>query len=304
MTNDQSQIVASIICVTYNHAPYIRQAIDGFLMQKTTFPYEIIIADDRSTDGTSAICAEYADKYPDKIRHFRGEYNVGGVENERRAIEAAQGEYIALCEGDDYWIDPKKLQKQVEFLETHPDYSVTWTRYKKYLQSEDKYLSDGNDDLFKEGQESIEITSHIFLHRWITQYLTMVFRRSAYDNTWCKQYKYYRDSHQFYHLLQNGKGAILNLIGGVYRQTGDGMYSDLDHIHRQQVQIEVFKELWKVNKDNDAKSMYEFNIRYLLEQMRKVKAPKIGQYKYAWRLFAASQDFKGLFSNIEKILEQ
>lgn len=301
MTNDQSHIVASVICVTYNHAPYIRQALDSFLMQKTTFPYEIIIADDCSTDGTSAICAEYAAKYPDKIRHIRGEYNVGGVENERRAIEAAQGEYVALCEGDDYWTDSKKLQKQVDFLETHSDYSVTWTRYEKYLQTEDKYLSDGNEDLFKEEQESIDITTHMFLHRWITQYLTMVFRRSAYDNTWCKKYKYYRDSHQFYHLLHNGKGTILGFVGGVYRQTGDGMYSDLDHIHRQQVQIEVFKELWLVNHDDDAKSMYELNIRYLLEQMRNVKVPKSEQCRYIWRLFGASADFKGLLSNIKKI---
>jgi glycosyltransferase involved in cell wall biosynthesis len=270
-------------------------------MQKTTFPYEIIIADDCSTDGTSAICAEYAAKYPNKIRHLRGEYNVGGVEKERRAIEAAQGEYIALCEGDDYWIDPKKLQKQVDFLETHPDYSVTWTRYEKCLQIEDKYLSDGNEDLFKDGQESVEITTHMFLHRWITQYLTMVFRRSAYDNTWCTRYKYFRDSHQFYHLLQDGRGAILNFVGGVYRQTGDGMYSDLDHIRRQEIQIEVFKELWKVNNDEIAKEMYLFNTRYLLEQMRNAKAPKKEQYKYAWKLFVSSGDLRGWLSNIIKI---
>lgn len=292
---------ASIICVTYNQAKYIRRAIGSFLTQKTDFPFEIILADDCSTDGTSAICAEYAAKYPDVIRHIRGDYNVGGVENERRAIDAAQGEYIAVCEGDDYWTDPKKLQKQVEFLEAHSDYSVTWTRYEKYVQSKDTYLSDGNEDLFIEGEKSVEITTHMFLHRWITQYLTMVFRRSEYDNTWCKQYKYYRDSHQFYHLLQNGRGAILNLVGGVYRLTGDGMYSDLDHIRRQQVQIEVFKELWRVNHDDDAKSMYELNTRYLLEQMRNAKAPKKEQYKYAWKLFVASGDLRGWLSNIIKI---
>lgn len=294
-------MTASIVCVTYNQAKYIRRAIGSFLTQKTDFPFEIILADDCSTDGTSAICDEYAAKYPDVIRHIRGDYNVGGVENERRAIDAAQGEYIAVCEGDDYWTDPKKLQKQVEFLEAHSDYSVTWTRYEKYVQSKDTYLSDGNDDLFCGGKEYIDITTHMFLHRWMTQYLTMVFRRSEYDNTWCKQYKYYRDSHQFYHLLQNGKGAILNLVGGVYRQTGDGMYSDLDHIRRQQVQIEVFKELWRVNHDDDAKSMYELNTRYLLEQMKKSKAPRYKQFRYTWALFVASCDIKGFFANIRKI---
>lgn len=294
-------MTASIVCVTYNQAKYIRRAIGSFLTQKTDFPFEIILADDCSTDGTSAICDEYAAKYPDVIRHIRGDYNVGGVENERRAIDAAQGEYIAVCEGDDYWTDPKKLQKQVEFLEAHSDYSVTWTRYEKYVPSKDTYLSDGNDDLFRGGKEYIDITTHMFLHRWMTQYLTMVFRRSAYDNSWCNKYHYFRDSHQFYHLLQKGKGAILNFIGGVYRQTGDGIYSDLDHIRRQQVQIEVFKELWRVNHDDDAKSMYELNTRYLLEQMRNAKAPKKEQYKYAWKLFVASGDLRGWLSNIIKI---
>lgn len=296
--------IVSIVCITYNHEPYIRQAIDGFLMQETTFPYEIILADDCSTDGTSAICAEYAEEYPDLVRYLPSEKNVGGVENERRAIDVAQGEYVAVCEGDDFWTYPQKLQKQVEFLDAHPDYSVTWTRYEKYLQTKDTHQSDGNDDLFKDGQENVEITTHMFLHRWITQYLTMVFRRSAYDNNWCRKYKYFRDSHQFYHLLQNGKGAILNLIGGVYRQTGEGVYSDLDHLKRQKMQIEVFKELWKENKDEDAKSMYEFNIRYLLEQMRNAKASKKEQCKYAWRLFAASRELKGLFSNMQKIWQQ
>ena len=295
---------ASIICVTYNQAKYIRRAIGSFLTQKTDFPFEIILADDCSTDGTSAICAEYAAKYPDLVHYLPSEKNVGGVENERRAIEAAQGEYIAVCEGDDYWIDKQKLQKQVEFMDAHLDYSVTWTQYMKYRPEDDGYTVDGNDDLFRGGKYSADITTHMFLHRWITQYLTMVFRRSAYDNTWCKKYKYYRDSHQFYHLLQNGKGAILNFYGGIYRPTGEGVYSDLDHLKRQKIQIEVFKELWKVNHDDDAKSMYEFNIRYLLEQMRNAKAPKLEQYKYAWRLYAASHDLKGLLSNMQKIWQQ
>lgn len=292
---------ASIICVTYNQAKYIRRAIGSFLTQKTDFPFEIILADDCSTDGTSAICAEYAEKYTDLVRYLPSEKNVGGVENERRAIEAAQGEYIAVCEGDDYWLDNQKLQKQVEFMDAHPDYSVTWTKYMKYRPEDDGYTVDGNDDLFSGGKYSADITTYMFLHRWITQYLTMVFRRSAYDNTWCKKYKYYRDSHQFYHLLQNGKGAILNFYGGIYRPTGEGVYSDLDHIRRQKMQIEVFKELWKVNHDDDAKSMYEFNIRYLLEQMRNAKAPKKEQYKYAWKLFVASGDLRGWLSNIIKI---
>ena len=241
MKIEESNILVSIVCITYNHVRFIKEALESFLKQETNFPIEIILVDDCSTDGTNAICDEYAAKHPMVVRCIRTERNVGGVENERRAIEAAKGKYIATCEGDDYWIDVRKLQKQVDFMESHPEYSVTWTRYEKFNQVENRYYTDGNDDLFRGGKEYIDITTHMFLHRWMTQYLTMVFRRSAYDNSWCNKYHYFRDSHQFYHLLQNGKGAILNFIGGVYRQTGEGIYSDLDHIRRQKMQIEVFK---------------------------------------------------------------
>ena len=301
MTNDKSQILVSICCVTYNHNPLIRRAVGSFLQQQTDFPIEIILADDCSTDGTSAICDEYAAKYPELVRCIHSERNVGGVENERRAIEAAKGKYIATCEGDDYWIDVRKLQKQVDFMEAHHEYSVTWTRYEKYIQSDDRFTTDGISDLFMGGKDVIDVNTHMFLHRWMTQYLTMVFRRSAYDNSWCNKYRYFRDSHQFYHLLQNGKGAILNFIGGVYRQTGEGIYSDLNHLHRQEMQIAVFHELWKVNDDEDAKSMYMLNTRYLLEQMQKAKVPRYKQFRSAWALFVASCDIKGLFANIKKI---
>lgn len=296
--NEGSKILVSIVCITYNHEPYLRQALEGFLMQETSFPVEIILAEDCSTDGTRTICEEYAAKYPDKIHYIWSETNVGAVENERRAIAAARGKYIALCEGDDYWTDPLKLQKQVGFMESYPEYSVTWTRYEKYRMSDSVRESDGLEDLFADGKKYLDVTTHMFLHRWITQYLTMVFRRDAYDNTWCNRYHYYRDSHQFYHLLQNGKGAILNFIGGEYRQTGDGMYSDLDYIHRQEMQIAVFKEIWQVNNDSRVKDMYELNIRYLLELLRKMKGIYMKQLRYAWALFGASWDVKGLLYNI------
>ena len=113
--------LVSIGCITYNHAPYIRQCLEGFLMQKTTFPFEIIINDDCSTDGTTEIVKEYADKYPDliiPIFHEENQYQKGvrGI-YAKFVYPKVRGKYIALCEGDDYWIDPLKLQKQVDFLE-------------------------------------------------------------------------------------------------------------------------------------------------------------------------------------------
>lgn len=116
----------SICCITYNHAKYIRDALDGFLMQKTTFPIEIIIHDDASTDGTADIIREYEAKYPDIIKpvyQTENQYSKG-VRNFLTIFPMAKGKYIAMCEGDDFWTDPKKLQIQYDFMESHPDYSL------------------------------------------------------------------------------------------------------------------------------------------------------------------------------------
>lgn len=114
-------LLVSINCITYNHEEYIADAIEGFLMQKTDFDYEILIGEDCSTDRTRRIVQEYIDKYPGKIKLVTSEQNVGAGKNSKRIFELSQGKYIAECEGDDYWVDPYKLQKQVDYLEENPD---------------------------------------------------------------------------------------------------------------------------------------------------------------------------------------
>lgn len=116
-------ILVSISCITYNHEKYIGDAIDSFLMQKTNFKYEILIHDDASTDSTADIIREYEKKYPDLIKPIyqtKNQYSNGEdvdyINNKR-----ANGKYLAICEGDDYWTDPYKLQKQVDYMEGHPE---------------------------------------------------------------------------------------------------------------------------------------------------------------------------------------
>ena len=112
-------IIVSVLMITYNHENFIREAIDGVLMQKTTFPIELIIGEDCSTDSTRKIVVEYAEKYPDLIRPLLPGSNLGMMKNFNKTMEAAKGKYIAICEGDDYWTDPLKLQKQVDILEAN-----------------------------------------------------------------------------------------------------------------------------------------------------------------------------------------
>lgn len=116
--------LVSICCITYNHEHYIKDALDGFVMQKTTFPFEIVISDDCSKDNTRTIIEEYKTMYPHIFKDISPNNNIGAFANFTYVQEHAKGKYVAICEGDDYWTDPYKLQKQVDFLERHPDYSM------------------------------------------------------------------------------------------------------------------------------------------------------------------------------------
>ena len=115
----------SVCLITYNHRAFIVQALEGVLMQQCNFDWEVVIGDDCSNDGTTVIVEEYANKYPNRIRINRVGRNLGMTENWLHTIAACKGEYIALLEGDDYWTDPMKLQKQVTVLDNDPRYSFT-----------------------------------------------------------------------------------------------------------------------------------------------------------------------------------
>lgn len=124
------KVLLSVCIRTHNQERFIREALDSVLCQKTTFAFEVIVSDDASSDGTVAILQEYAIKYPTKIRLLLSETNLGGPNNLKRVIEASQAKYITCLDGDDFYTDAYKLQKQVDFLEAHPEYAAcfhnTW----------------------------------------------------------------------------------------------------------------------------------------------------------------------------------
>lgn len=141
MKEDTRPLMVTIQCFTYNHEPYIRQCLEGFVMQKTNFRFEAIVHDDASTDGTATIIREYAEKYPDIIKPIYETENLYSKHDGslRRIMNGhTHGKYVALCEGDDYWIDPLKLQKQVDFMEGHPDYTMCFHNAIEHFEDEDK----------------------------------------------------------------------------------------------------------------------------------------------------------------------
>ena len=136
-------IMVSVICTTYNHEKYIRKCLDGFIMQETDFPYEVLVHDDASTDNTAAIVHEYEILYPDIIKPIyqtENQYSKGKAITRDIIFPKCRGKYIALCEGDDYWTDPHKLQKQVAALETHPDCFMCVCKVERISEDESEIL--------------------------------------------------------------------------------------------------------------------------------------------------------------------
>lgn len=128
--------LVSVCMTTYNHAPYLRQAVESVLSQQTSFDFELVLGEDCSTDLTAEICREYAAKYPGRVRLVTGARNVGWRANYRRTFDACRGKYVAYCDGDDWWTDPCKLQMQADLMESDPGCGMCYTGADEYWQAE------------------------------------------------------------------------------------------------------------------------------------------------------------------------
>lgn len=249
-----STSLVTIHCLVYNHEPYLRQCLDGFVMQITDFPFEAIVHDDASTDRSAEIIQEYAGKYPDIIKPiFEAENQYSKHDGSIRRImnEHTRGKYVAMCEGDDYWIDPYKLQKQVDYLESHPECVYSCHRYYVYNEyTKEKYLM--LNKYFDNQPASSEFTFDVrypFLQEWITKTLTCVYRRDALDAAVANNYKYYRDVHLVYYLLSKGKGVCHSFVGGVYRKNAGGVFGSQTPINQLKISYTVYTEMYSVTKD-------------------------------------------------------
>ena len=163
LKKESEELMVTIRCITYNHERYIRQCLEGFIMQKTNFRFEAIVHDDASTDGTANIIREYAKKYPDIIKPIietENQYSKLDGSIQRIMNEHIHGKYVAMCEGDDYWIDPLKLQKQVDFLESNSEYSMcAHNAFVFYQQKNDACL-------FNKTSYSGDLSVHDAIHAW------------------------------------------------------------------------------------------------------------------------------------------
>lgn len=209
---------------TYQHGNFIKECIEGIINQKTNFQFEFIIGEDFSTDGTREIVFEYAKKYPNVIRVITADYNVGSKANGRRCIAASRGKYMAICEGDDYWTDPYKLQKQVDFLEANPEYVLTHTDYTNKNQETGEIteaIHESKGDIPNEEESCAPL---IISDRYHVATCTAVFRmkESLYiDKKYADDFdeRYVMGDYQrWFHLARLGKLKYLPEVTATYRR--------------------------------------------------------------------------------------
>lgn len=232
----------SVSVATYNHEKFIGECLEGILMQTTTFEFEIVVGEDCSNDKTRAICIKYAEKYPNKIRLFLRDRNLTIVNNEQGKFlkslnglftaQSCRGKYIAFCEGDDYWTDPYKLQKQVDFLENNPDYSICWTKYWTKNESINSSLEKPDWVSQIEANKDFIIDLNNVFTPYCTLTLTTVLRRETLDLDLFKKLRYSKDNSVYAICLSKGKGMLLDFYSGVYRLHDGGTYSNISQFRQ------------------------------------------------------------------------
>ena len=186
----------------YNQEGFIAQAIEGVLAQKTSFRVELNIGDDCSIDRTSEICREYAERFPDRVKHNRREPNLGMMPNFLQTLSECDGDYVAICEGDDYWIDEDKLQQQFDLLESDRGYSLA---AHNHFQLQDGKLIEGYLDI-TEDFRILETRDYILYPHFQTA--SYFFRRSALPNEFPEWFENVLAGDHFLVLMLSLKGKI------------------------------------------------------------------------------------------------
>jgi len=265
--------MVSVCCMTYNQESFITQSIEGFLMQKTNFPIEIIIHDDASTDKTAQIIKQYAEKFPNLIIPILQTENqfskreVGVLTH--LVIPYSRGKYIALCEGDDYWVDPYKLQKQVDFLEANPDYTFSMGRVDVLTQKT------GEVNKMKEFVNPIKKETYSlrdYLKSKFSQTSSFVFRNSP--EPFPEWFSLVHGGDQSLVLVKTGKGKIKyhRDLFSIYR-INEGSISFTATYNIYENSLETLK-YWQLYLNNDYKLIFKirsYNIRQYV---------KLGKCKY------------------------
>lgn len=290
MSHPEASFMVSVCLQTFQQAPYIRQAVESVLAQKTNFPVEILIGEDDSTDGTREICQALAEAYPDRVRLFlRSEKDKIYIDGEKTGrhnflsnLQAARGKYIALLDGDDYWTDPGKLQKQVEALERDPSLRICFCgviidqKGEKHLY---KAVPPGKDTFKAE-----DLARNCFI-----QTCAVMFRHPGFESVPSHFYQTpFLDYALYLHLASGGNILYLNEPMAVYRFHQDGFWT----LTRKETQI---RKLW-LFLDRVIPS-YQGIIRANLERQRMELVHRLARHHIRYK---ENQKLKDLLTEIRE----
>jgi glycosyltransferase involved in cell wall biosynthesis len=268
----------SLCIITYNHEPYIEACLQGAVSQQLNCDYEIVIGEDCSTDGTHEVCASYAAKYPGLIKLISGPGNVGMSVNGMRTFAACTGNYLAICEGDDYWTDPHKLQRQVDFLEANPAYSMV---------AENGLVIDtikGTEYPFNNIEERDLEIHHLLAKRQFPT-ASILLRTSMLDPSLGK-YKFAADTFLWCFMANKGKIRYFPIISSVYRKGMQGVVKSAD-----KVEWAILMEKW--NNDISQILPQEFDREVL-------KRRNYTEYLKAFFFCLNKRDFKKALLSLKK----
>lgn len=273
-------MMLSVAMITYGHSQYLKQAIESILTQQTSFDFELVVSNDCSPDNTDEIIQEIIDSNPNghKLKYFSHKKNIGMMPNFIFSLEKCTGKYIALCEGDDYWTDPLKLQKQVDFLENNKDFSICFHNVNilKNGEFEEENIRKGIPSVTTisdlANQNYIHTPSVVYRNGLIPEFPSYFIKSPIGD--------------YFLHMLnaKYGKIKYIDKIMAVYRVHGDSYWSSKEKMDKIKIWVEFIEKI-KENFDTEIQVILDRQIN----QMSNTKKTFIGKF-----LLKIGIDFKSI----------
>nr|WP_314546834.1 glycosyltransferase [uncultured Empedobacter sp.] len=289
--------LVSVFMISYNQQDYIIEALENVLNQKTTFKYKVILSDDCSTDNTKKVVDNYLKNHPKKdfVEFIYQPKNLGWMPNFIFTLQKCQessAKYIAMCEGDDYWTDENKLQKQIDILEDNPDVVLACHQYKElYNNGETVDCPYFREDFFK-GMEMFKFSQRDFEEFMRIQTMTIVFRTSALDLNIRHKYEYYCDTHIKHHILDHGLGLYTKDFDAVYRIHGNNVFMSQNKREKIKFTYDVYKDLITKNNSYRYKNLLNISMRSRIENELNVSKLNIFNLFYQKLLFQQLLDVK------------
>ncbi|CAM1355379.1 glycosyltransferase family 2 protein [Tenacibaculum halocynthiae] len=271
----------SVCIIAYNHEGFIAECIESIVSQKADFDFEVIIGEDKSTDNTLLICKEYQEKYPEMIRVIERESNVGMLANWFDTIKEAKTEYLALCEGDDYWIDKYKLQKSFEILKNNPKYSIVTSNVVELSNNSDFKKYDWRWDKKRNVFKFEDYLYQLFFHT-----STVMFKKVSLPDFLYNKELIQADIPLFLLILLKGDLYHLNEFTSVYRRHEGGITNSVQNKNdlKKIKSIKVICE--NINRYSDYKYSKYFYLKNKIElYIYKYNKTKQNRFKITYRFF-------------------